>query len=76
MDAESRKYTAFSTNEGHFHYNRMPFGLKNAPATFQRMMDTALRALIGKICFVYLDDIVVFGRTLEEHNKNLVTLLE
>ena len=76
MDAELRKYTAFSTNEGHFHYNRMPFGLKNAPATFQRMMDTALKGLIGKIYFVYLDDIVVFGRTLEEHNKNLVTLLE
>ena len=54
----------------------MPFGLKNAPATFQRMMDTALRGLIGKICFVHLDDIVVFGRTIEEHNKNLVTLLE
>ena len=43
------RYTAFSTPEGHFHYNCMPFGLKNAPATFQRMMDTALRDLIGKI---------------------------
>ena len=76
MDSESRKYTAFSTNEGHFHYNRMPSGLKNVPATFQRMMDTALKGLIGKICFVYLDDIVIFGWTLEEHNKNLVTLFE
>ena len=54
----------------------MPFGLKNAPASFQRMMDSALRGLIGKICFVYLDDIVVFGRTLKEHNENLITFFE
>ena len=54
----------------------MPFGLKNAPATFQRTMDTAFRGLIGKICFVYLDDIVVFGSTIQEHNQNLVSVLE
>ena len=76
MYENSKKYTAFSTPEGHFHLNRMPFGLKNAPASFQRMMDSALRGLIGKICFVYLDDIVVFGRTLKEHNENLITLFE
>lgn len=76
MEEESKKYTGFSTSDGHFHFNRMPFGLKNAPATFQRMMDTALRGLIGKICFAYLDDIVVFGRTIQEHNQNLVTLFD
>ena len=76
MESDSRKYTAFSTPEGHFEYERMPFGLKNAPATFQRMMDTALRGLIGKICFVYLDDIVIFGSTIQEHHQNLVTLFE
>lgn len=75
MDNDSKKYTAFSTPEGHFHYNRMPFGLKNAPATFQRMMDRALNGLIGKHCFVYLDDVIVFGRTIQEHNKNLATVL-
>ena len=46
MDVTSKKYTAFSTPQGHFQYNRMPFGLKNAPATFQRIMDTALRGII------------------------------
>ena len=76
MGEDSQKYTAFSTLVGHFQFNRMPFGLKNAPAIFQRMMDTALRGLIGKIFFVYLDDIVVFGSTLQEHNTNLFTLFE
>ena len=76
MDENSKKCTSFSTPEGHFHFNRMPFGLKNAPASFQRMMDSALRGSIGKICFIYLDDIVVLGRTLKEHNENLITLFE
>lgn len=76
MSTNSSKYTGFSTPEGHFEFLRMPFGLKNAPATFQRMMDGALRGLIGKHCFVYLDDIVIFGSTIEEHNKNLILMLE
>lgn len=76
MAQESRKYTAFSTPQGHYEFQRMPFGLKNAPATFQRMMDTALRGLIGRSCFVYLDDIVIFGRSPEEHNRNLAVVFE
>lgn len=76
MDIDSKKYTAFSTPQGHYHYNRMPFGLKNAPATFQRMMDTALRGLINKHCFVYLDDIIIFGQSIEEHNSNLAIVLQ
>ena len=60
MDEESKKYTAFLTLEGNFEYKRMLLGLENAPATFQRMMDTALRGLTGKICFVYLDDTAAF----------------
>ena len=54
----------------------MPFGLKYAPATFQRMMDNDSRELIRETCFVYLDDIIVFGSTIQEHNKNLVCLFE
>lgn len=49
----------------------MAFELKNAPATFQRMMDNALRGLIDRYCFIYMDDIIIFGQTIEEHNKNL-----
>lgn len=52
----------------------MPFGLKNSPVTFQRIMDNALQGLNRKICFVYLDYIIIFGNTLEEHNDNLIKL--
>ena len=76
MQEESKKYTAFSISQGHYGYNRIPFGLKNAPATFQRMMDNAFRGLIGKECFVSIDDIVIFGKTLEEHNMDLIKVLE
>ena len=76
MKEEDKKYTAFSTTQGHFEYNRMPFGLKNAPATFQRMMDNAFRGLIGTKCFAYIDDIVIFGSSIQEHNENLVAVME
>ena len=76
MEETSKKYTTFSTPKGHFHYNRMPFGLKNAPAIFQRMIDTALRGLIGKYCFVYLNDIIIFGDTIQKHNENLTIILQ
>jgi hypothetical protein len=49
--------TAFSTRNGHFHYRRMPFGLKGAPATFQRLMTTVLSGIQGIKCLVYLDDL-------------------
>ena len=71
-----KKIHCNSTPEGHVEFERMPFGFKTAPATFQRMMDNALRGLNGKICMVYLDDIVVFDSKVEEHNQNLVTLFE
>lgn len=59
--------TAFSTHDGHYEYLKMPFGLKNAPSTFQRIMNQTLYGLIGKICFVYLDDIIIFSDSLENH---------
>ena len=54
----------------------MSFGLKNAPATFQQTMEIVLRGLEGKICFVYLDDISIFGQTMEEHLERLEKILE
>lgn len=68
--------TAFSTREGHFQYKRMPFGLKGAPATFQRLMNTVLSGIQGIKCLVYMDDIVVFGENLKAHNDRLLEVLE
>lgn len=63
--------TAFSVDYGHFEYVRMPFGLKNAPSTFQRVMDNVLRELQGTICLVYMDDIIIYSTSLNEHISNL-----
>ena len=49
----------------------MPFRLKNAPVTFQRMMSSILKDHINKKCLLYLDDIIVFGTSLQEHIENL-----
>ena len=76
MNPKDVPKTAFSTPNGHYEYTRMPFGLKNAPPTFQRMMNKGLKGLIGNNCFVYIDDIIVYGKTIEEHNKNLRILFE
>lgn len=71
VDPRDRPKTAFSTPLGHFEYKRMPFGLSGAPATFQRIMNHILTGLQGIDCFVYLDDIVIYGASLNQHNKRL-----
>lgn len=76
MDPQDSCKTAFSTPFGHYEFSRMPFGLKNAPATFQRLMNTVLLGLQGFKCFIYMDDIVVYGDTLIAHNKKLTEILE
>jgi len=68
--------TAFSTPYGHYHFKRMPFGLKNAPATFQRLMDQTLAGLQGTEVFVYLDDIVLYASSLKEHETKFNKLAE
>jgi hypothetical protein len=68
---EDRPKTAFSTDYGHFEYKSMPFGLKGAPAAFQRLMSTVFSGIQGLKCLVYLDNIIVFGETLQSHNDKL-----
>lgn len=76
VEKADRQKTAFSTDKGHFEFIRMPFGLKNAPATFQRAMNNILGNLIGRCCLVYLDDIIIFGSSLQQHLENLNKVLE
>lgn len=75
VDPEDQPKTAFSTPNGHYEYQRMPFGLKNAPATFQRLMDLVLSGLQGVELFVYLDDIVVYSSSLQQHGHQVRRLL-
>ena len=76
MHPTDREKTAFVSFRGLYQFRRMPFGLTNAPATFQRMMDLILSGLLYEICLVYIDDIIVFSRTFEEHLTNLETVFK
>ena len=71
MDPASQEKTAFTTYSGLYEFRNMPFGLVNAPATFQCLMEVVLTGLARGSCYVYLDDVLVLGKTLEEHNTNL-----
>ena len=75
MHRDSCQKTAFATQAGLFEFNAMPFGLSNAPCTFQRLMECVLRGLNWDTCLIYLDDIIVFSNTFEEHLKRLRLVL-
>lgn len=67
--------TAFTTPMGLYEYRVLPFGLTNAPATFQSLMNQVLGPYLSKFCLVYLDDVLVFSRTPEEHTEHLRLVL-
>ena len=76
VDKQDRQKTAFSSRSGLFEFKVMPIGLCNAPATFERLMETVLAGLNWKICLIYLDDIIVLGKTFEDMIDNLDKVLE
>ena len=77
MAPELQQYTAFTVgNLGFYEFTRMPFGLCNTPVTFQRLMQNTLGELNLTYCIIYLDDMIVYGRTEEEHLEHLRIVLE
>ena len=72
MALESQQYTTFMVgNLGFYEFTRMPFGLCNVPVTFQHLMQNTLGELNLTYCVIYLDDVIVFGHTEEEHLEHL-----
>lgn len=64
MDARDTPKTASTTDEGHFEFNQMPLGLKNAPPEYQCAMNTAMHGMTGNGEFIYIDDFVIYAKTL------------
>ena len=75
MDPTDREKTAFTTQNGLYEFLHMPFGLASAPSTFQRMMEIVLSGLSFETCLCYLDDVIIFSRTFDEHCTRLQTVL-
>ena len=71
IEEEHKEKTAFATHCGLFQFEVMPFGLTNAPSTFERLMERVLRGLQWQVCLVYLDDVIVYSRTFDEHVERL-----
>lgn len=72
LNKDSRPCTAFTTGKSQYQMTRMPMGLKSSPSSFSRMMTIAMSGLNFEKCLVYQDDLVVIGRNLDVHNKNLM----
>ena len=76
LTEDAKRKSAFVTREGLFEFNVMPFGLSNAPATFERLMELVLRGMTWRQCVVYIDDVIVFGTTFEETHNRLINVFD
>ena len=76
VEEKGSQKTAFRTNEGLFEFVMMPFGLKGSPSTFNRAMELILRGMSWKTVISYLDDVLVLGKNVAEHLRNLRHVFE
>ena len=75
VEESHTKYTAFNTRKGKFEFVKMPFGLCGAPFTFQKLMNEVLKEENWRECVIYLDDILIYSNTFEEHVKSVSKIL-
>ncbi len=73
---KDRPKTAFLTRSGQYQFKVMPFGLNNALATFQRLMNKVLRRYIEKFVQVYLDNMIIYSNNLDEHKRHIKVVLK
>ena len=71
LDPDDREKTAFVTHQGLYEFNVMPFGLCNAPSTFQRLMEFVLTGLQWSVCLIYLDDVIIFSKNFDDHLRRM-----
>lgn len=76
LSEKDREKTAFSVGNGKYEFCRLPFGLKNAPSIFQRAIDDVLRERIGKSCYVYVDDVIIFSENMADHVDHITWVLD
>ncbi len=76
IEEEDKHKTAFICEFGQYEFNRMPFGLTNAPGTFQRLMNKILKPVLYQSTLVYLDDIIVFSKSIDDHINHLATVFK
>ena len=76
MDKDSKQKTAFSTHQGSFQWNVLPFGLMNAPSSFQMLMSQVFQGMTFKHLIIYIDDLLVYSKSFTEHLEHLQAVFD